>query len=133
MKMYVIAEIEINGKGEQKDIRIELPKNAKKITGVKVDTQLISTSFPPSPPYVPPVIIPQASLVNVVNLEQVNWTNVIGNGIAYIFYTGIEPNNPSGNKNIKEMIYRKNGTLLFKEVYKYDNDDDVIDTECLAI
>lgn len=130
--MFIVAEIQVTGKGQKIQARIELPKNAKKIVGVKVESNVVSNTFPSAPAYNPPMLIPQAQLVNIVNLEQVNWTNVIGNKDVKTYYTGIVPGNPSGNKNIRDITFFKNGVPIFKKVFSYDANDDNIAVECLA-
>lgn len=43
-----------------------------------------------------------------------------------IYFTGVEGSNPSGNKNIKEIIFYKGGDIVFSQLFQYDIDDDII-------
>ena len=50
-----------------------------------------------------------------------------GNYVESNYYTAVEPGNPSGNKNLKELkFYTKDNELKYHILYEYDTDDDII-------
>ncbi len=63
--------------------------------------------------------------------ERQAWTKIPGNSTEYTYYSGTETNNPSGNANIKEIVYKKNGVTIFTQQYSWDTNDNPIKIETL--
>ncbi len=67
-------------------------------------------------------------LTQLDQIRRLNWTGTPGNRVEYVYYTGIEPENPSGTTgNVKQIVYRDglNNTVLTIN-YEYDAQDNVI-------
>jgi len=67
-------------------------------------------------------------LSDTSQLERQFWISLPQKSIEYTYYTGVEANNPSGNKNIKtaEYIDETSGTTIFSQTFHWDSDDDVV-------
>lgn len=59
-------------------------------------------------------------------LEFESWDKIIGNSLIMSYYTGIEAGNPTGNANIKQMVYKRGVTTIVTTTYSYDATDKVI-------
>lgn len=59
-------------------------------------------------------------------LELYAWTSYKGNSLELSYYSGVDANNPSGNKNIKAVKYIKAGRVRLTKTMTYDADDDVL-------
>jgi len=75
------------------------------------------------------VVNHQANSVETkVIISEQNWLSEgVGYTIVYDYYTGAEPANPSGNRNLKNMRFLD---ALYAELYnfgfKYDENDNLI-------
>lgn len=60
------------------------------------------------------------------SVDTTGWTSTKGNSLELEYYVGVVIGNPSGNKNIKRIKYKKDGsTVLYKEL-TYDALDDIL-------
>lgn len=60
-----------------------------------------------------------------------NFLSIVGREQQIEYYSGIEVNNPSGNKNIKYIKYLDNSVILFTYELIYDLDDDIISVKVI--
>lgn len=52
-----------------------------------------------------------------------------GGSKVYVYYTGVEGGNPSGETdNIKTITYNRNGQTLYTETYTYNVDNKILST-----
>jgi hypothetical protein len=65
---------------------------------------------------------------NIKNyLEFQNWDNITGNSLEFVYYTGVEPGNPSGStNNVKHIIYKKGTVTELTKTLAYNSNDKVI-------
>jgi hypothetical protein len=59
-------------------------------------------------------------------LNYSEWTNTIGNSKSFVYYSGVTPENPSGNKNIESITYTEGTTPKIKIEFEYDLTDSLI-------
>lgn len=52
-----------------------------------------------------------------------HWQQTPGNIIEYEYYTGVETGNPSGEKNVKNVTYKKDGNIKLLQEFEYDLDN----------
>ena len=54
-----------------------------------------------------------------------NWDKYIGNTMEFVYYSVVEAGNPSGNGNLKQILYKKAGSTVLTNTYTYDANDRV--------
>lgn len=73
-------------------------------------------------------------LINAVNLtnqklDLQNWDTVVGNSLTYTYFSGVTPNNPSGNTaNLESTQYYEGVSLIITQTFVYDATDRLIQT-----
>jgi len=59
-----------------------------------------------------------------INTVSKNFDDITGNSKTFTYYAGVEAGNPSGNKNVKTIVYA--GSISLTKTFTYDAQDDVL-------
>lgn len=64
------------------------------------------------------------TLINRADLD--TWDKIAGNSKEFTYYSGVTPENPSGNKNVESILFKTGVTTILTQSFTYDSEDDVI-------
>ena len=60
------------------------------------------------------------------NTKREAWTTVIGNSIAYTYYAGVTPANPSGAANLETAVHSDGGGVVYTQTFSYNANNEVV-------
>jgi hypothetical protein len=83
------------------------------------------TTTPAAPAPVAPITYIEDDTYDLI--EKGVWDTIPGNSTEFTYYLAVDlVNNPTGNKNVQTIVYKRGVTTVVTKTFVWDADDDVV-------